>query len=586
MGAQGSKQGDNRSKEEAKVPDYYEILQVEDSATADEIKKAFRKLALVHHPDKNPNDIENATKKFAIMQQAYEVLSDEQERAWYDNHRFALAPEADEAQIFDDIVKGTAPKANKRGTDPGLTTKNITKLMNPTLWKGMDDSDTGFFTIYRNLFVRLALEEAQHSDGVDNWPNFGDSSWPWIALDKDDDRAARRFYNTWLSFSTEKEFSWMDQWNLSEAPDRRTRRLMEKDNKKARDDAKKEYNDAVRDLVRFLRKRDKRYKDYMAKQNSSTGSTPLPATKTSTAPVAKFVEQEWQRVNISSEGNDAGQWDDAEGAEAWECVACGKEFKSEAAWMTHERSRKHLKEVERLQREMLRENEQLDLDAEDDEEESVHSEVYEDAVEEPIASEAPAETPPPSEPPETSPATPEADPATLEANLDSKPIKKKPKSGKAGVAPEPTRVKLSKTELLALQREQALKATADLENDDSEASGPVRKGKKKGKRSIGPDSGVATPLSTEVTNDPVDQVDGEDDEDDNASTLPGEPSMSKKDRRKAKEIAKSSSQTNSLRCNVCQSEFESRTKLFNHIKTTGHASAAEGSQKRGSGKKR
>jgi DnaJ homolog subfamily A member 5 len=65
-----------------------------------------------------------------------------QERAWYDNHRFALAPEADEAQIFDDIVKGAAPKANKRGTDPGLTTKNITKLMNPSLWKGMDDSET------------------------------------------------------------------------------------------------------------------------------------------------------------------------------------------------------------------------------------------------------------------------------------------------------------------------------------------------------------------------------------------------------------------------------------------------------------
>lgn len=38
MGAQGSKPGENRPKEESKVPDYYEILQVEDSATADEIK--------------------------------------------------------------------------------------------------------------------------------------------------------------------------------------------------------------------------------------------------------------------------------------------------------------------------------------------------------------------------------------------------------------------------------------------------------------------------------------------------------------------------------------------------------------------
>ena len=69
-------------------------------------------------------------------------IDSHKERAWYDNHRYALAPEADEAQIFDDIVKGAVPKANKKGTDPGLTTKNITKLMNPTLWKAMDGSET------------------------------------------------------------------------------------------------------------------------------------------------------------------------------------------------------------------------------------------------------------------------------------------------------------------------------------------------------------------------------------------------------------------------------------------------------------
>jgi DnaJ homolog subfamily A member 5 len=86
----------------------------------------------------------------------------------------------------------------------------------------------------------------------------------------------------------------------------------------------------------------------MTKQQDPSSQSTAPATtKSTTAPIAKFVEQEWQRVNISNEGNEAGQWDDAEGAEEWECVACAKAFKSEAAWMTHERSRKHLKEVER-----------------------------------------------------------------------------------------------------------------------------------------------------------------------------------------------------------------------------------------------
>lgn len=85
----------------------------------------------------------------------------------------------------------------------------------------------------------------------------------------------------------------------------------------------------------------------MAKQQNTPTGSGTPTAKQTAVPIAKFVEQEWQRVNHTNEGNEAGEWDDAEGAEEWECVACGKEFKSEAAWMTHERSRKHLKEVER-----------------------------------------------------------------------------------------------------------------------------------------------------------------------------------------------------------------------------------------------
>lgn len=44
-------------------------------------------MALRDHPDKNPNDVAAATIKFAKIQSAYELLSDEQERAWYDDHR-------------------------------------------------------------------------------------------------------------------------------------------------------------------------------------------------------------------------------------------------------------------------------------------------------------------------------------------------------------------------------------------------------------------------------------------------------------------------------------------------------------------
>jgi DnaJ family protein A protein 5 len=76
MGAHEST-GRNTESENT-VPDYYELLGIEESANSDEIKKAFRRLALVHHPDKNKDDVEGATKRFAAIQQAYEVLSDDQ----------------------------------------------------------------------------------------------------------------------------------------------------------------------------------------------------------------------------------------------------------------------------------------------------------------------------------------------------------------------------------------------------------------------------------------------------------------------------------------------------------------------------
>lgn len=70
--------------------DYYSLLNVSRSATADEIKKAYRKLAMQYHPDKNPGD-KKAEEKFKEFSEAYEVLSDPKKREMYDQFGHAGA---------------------------------------------------------------------------------------------------------------------------------------------------------------------------------------------------------------------------------------------------------------------------------------------------------------------------------------------------------------------------------------------------------------------------------------------------------------------------------------------------------------
>jgi len=64
-------------------PDYYKILNVSETSTLEEIKKEYRKLSMIHHPDKNQNNPES-TKKFQAISAAYEVLGDAQKRQSYD----------------------------------------------------------------------------------------------------------------------------------------------------------------------------------------------------------------------------------------------------------------------------------------------------------------------------------------------------------------------------------------------------------------------------------------------------------------------------------------------------------------------
>ncbi|XP_033178257.1 dnaJ homolog subfamily B member 6-like [Bombus impatiens] len=84
------------------MADYYNVLDVQQTATSEDIKKAYRKLALRWHPDKNPDNLEEANKRFKEISEAYEVLIDERKRSIYDGKE-GLQTRCVERQCRNDI---------------------------------------------------------------------------------------------------------------------------------------------------------------------------------------------------------------------------------------------------------------------------------------------------------------------------------------------------------------------------------------------------------------------------------------------------------------------------------------------------
>src|SRR5712691_3928541 len=85
--------------------DFYEILGVSKSANADELKRAYRKLAMQHHPDRNSGD-KTAEQKFKDLNEAYDILKDDQKRAAYDRFGHAAFEQGGGAGPFGGFAGG------------------------------------------------------------------------------------------------------------------------------------------------------------------------------------------------------------------------------------------------------------------------------------------------------------------------------------------------------------------------------------------------------------------------------------------------------------------------------------------------
>ena len=322
------------------------------------VRKAYYKKALELHPDRNYGNVEETTRLFAEVQSAYAVLSDPQERAWYDSHRNAIL--RDESELSEDHFEN-----NIRMT----STEEILRIF--TRFDGrMDFSDapSGFYRLFRDTFNNLAREE----ELACKWDDLDPVSYPEFGHAGDDyETAVRPFYAAWAGFATRKSFSWKEIHRYSAAPDRRTRRLMERENRRLRDEAIYEYNDSVRSLVAFLKKRDPRFKlnfqSEADRQKTLRKAAMAQAARSRAANQAIYYQPEemaeWMKVKESAEEYAVEEIQEVI-QEQVECVACKKIFKSEKQYESHEKSKKHLKAIKHICREM--ENDVKDLQLKED----------------------------------------------------------------------------------------------------------------------------------------------------------------------------------------------------------------------------
>lgn len=395
---------------------YYELLEVSSTASDSELKKAYRRKALQLHPDKNPGNVEDANHKFSLVSAAYEVLSDPQERAWYDSHKLSILNDED---VVDDGVSHI----------PSISSDEILRYFNPSMYSTIDDTILGFYSIVSRIFERLAREEIQHGryQNIDEYYKYKDDDnnvytidssylkYPLFGNSHADYLSIKQFYQIWSNFTTCKLFNWKYEYRYSTAQDRRTRRLMERENKKISDEARKEYNETVRKFVGFIKKRDPRVKlaqdefnkqqrkKQMEEMQQQIRHQKLMKQKQKLNGDQVYQEQSWQKLDdeevaeleqmlaeeydlddvvvgtgeaedfsTDSEfaSDDGEDFDDDNGAveevHEFECIVCDRILKNEQQFKIHEESKKHKKAVRQMKWEMKQEGIDLGIDEDDD----------------------------------------------------------------------------------------------------------------------------------------------------------------------------------------------------------------------------
>jgi DnaJ homolog subfamily A member 5 len=407
------------------------------------------------------------------------------------------------------------------------------------------DSPTGFYGFLRETFEKLAREEAAAAE----WESLEPLDYPSFGS-KDDsyEDVVKPFYAVWGGFSTKKSYAWKDKYRYSEAPDRRYRRAMEKENQRFRDEGKREFNDAVKTLVAFVKKRDPRHStnavsdaDRLKGLRDAAAAQAARQRAENEAKMREHVVPEWaQAQTAEKEEEDESEEDEAE-EEVFECVPCRKTFKSERQYDAHEKSKKHQKIVYALKKKMRKENEHLNLDA-----------VSSGGL--------------------NTPATEESQ----EPADDSDAI---------GAVEDEAIDRLDNLDLV----EDNIPVDSTIDRDKDKGSAPTTHLSPEEDEDLSDESGQEEAADESLAENLLPPSTLHDNTDDADSTTPQPPKLGKAAQKRAKKAAQAATaeqQELKFKCVTCNAGFPSKTRLFQHITDLKHAAPVQKAAKAAKGKKR
>ena len=292
---------------------YYEILNININCTLEEIKKSYRKQALKWHPDRNPNNIEQSTNYFQLIEKAYSTLSDPNKKIEYDN--------LIKIEDFNSIL-------NKKIQNYDLNDDDI--------YDGFSNSKKGFYNIYEKKFEKIAKEE-----NLINYPKFGNSESKWEDIQK--------FYDFWLTFQTKKDFFEVQKNLLERAPNSKIKHEWIKENEKFKKKAILDYNNKIHELTLNIKKKDPRISAFIELQEKEKEQQKEIQKKLNFLKNQKLLKElenyeNEKKLNLEKIIKEEEEEEDINEF-YWSCEYCGRKMKDEKTFKTHCLTKKHIKKT-------------------------------------------------------------------------------------------------------------------------------------------------------------------------------------------------------------------------------------------------